>query len=221
MLHGLFVTGTDTNIGKTVVAAALLHRYRDYGTLKYWKPIQTGVEQDDDTATVKLLGDCLDSEMLAPGIRLRRPLAPYLAAELSGLRISVEEIKECVANEPETVRWIVEGAGGVLVPLNDKEFMVNLMIELGMPTLVVTRSALGTINHTLMTLEALRSRTLNVAGVVIVGDPNAGNRDAIEKWGAVEVVAEIPRFANLTMKTLSTWVAANFDTQGHLASYFR
>src|SRR6185436_19979821 len=171
MLRGLFVTGTDTGVGKTAVAAALMHRYRELGTLKYWKPIQTGAEADDDTATVQNLG-CLKSEVFAPGIRLHRPIAPYLAAELSGVRISIPDLIACIAEEPETVRWLAEGAGGVLVPINDAEFMIDLMIHLGLPVFVVARSSLGTINHTLMTLEILRNRTLNVAGVVMVGEPN-------------------------------------------------
>jgi malonyl-CoA O-methyltransferase len=219
MLNGLFVTGTDTGVGKTAVAAALMHRYREVGTLKYWKPIQTGIENDDDTATVQNLG-CLKSEVFAPGIRLHRPLAPYLAAELSGVRITIPDLESCVADEPGSVRWVAEGAGGVLVPINDSEFMIDLMIYLSMPVLVVARSSLGTINHTLMTLEVLRERTLNVAGVVMVGEPNPGNRGAIQQFGEVEVVGEMPTFPKLTADALARWATMDFDPKGHLASCF-
>jgi malonyl-CoA O-methyltransferase len=220
MLSGLFVTGTDTGVGKTAVAAAIMHRYREFGTLRYWKPIQTGIEQDDDTSTVQSLG-CAESEVFPPGIRLHRPMAPYLSAELSGTRISIPDLGACVADEPENARWVAEGAGGTLVPINDTEFMVDLMTHLGMPVLVVTRTSLGTINHTLMTLAVLRSRTLNVAGVVMVGEPHPNNREAIEKWGDVPVVAEMPVFAQLNARTLSAWATLDFDQKGLLASFFR
>jgi dethiobiotin synthase len=220
MLRGLFVTGTDTGVGKTAVAAAILHRYREFGTLRYWKPIQTGIEQDDDTASVQALG-CPASELCAPGIRLHRPLAPYLSAELSGMRILLQDLDASIADEPETTRWVAEGAGGTLVPINDTEFMVDLMTHLGMPVLVVARTSLGTINHTLMTLEVLRSRTLNVAGVVMVGEPDPNNREAIERWGDVPVVAEMPPFPQLNAATLSGWATLDFDPKGLLAGLFR
>ena len=219
MLRGLFVTGTDTNVGKTAVAAALILRYRELGTLKYWKPIQTGIEQDDDTATVQRLG-CHESEVFAPGIRLHRPLAPYLAAELKGTRITIPDLQACVGEEPESVRWVAEGAGGSLVPINDFEFMTDLMIHLGMPVLIVARTSLGTINHTLMTLEVLRSRTLNVAGVVLVGEANPNNRDAIERFGQVQVLGEMPVFPKLTAEALAGWATLDFDPKGHLGSCF-
>lgn len=219
MLRGLFVTGTDTNVGKTAVAAALMLRYRELGTLKYWKPIQTGIEEDDDTATVQSLG-CLESEVFTPGIRLHRPLAPYLAAELNGTRITIPDLMACVAEEQESARWVAEGAGGALVPINDFELMADLMIQLGMPVLVVTRTSLGTINHTLMTLEVLRNRALNVAGVVMVGEPNPGNRDAIQQYGQVEVVGEMPLFPKLTPDALAGWATLDFDPKGNLASCF-
>lgn len=219
MLRGLFVTGTDTNVGKTAVAAALIHRYRESGTLKYWKPIQTGIEADDDTATVQNLG-CLASEVFTPGIRLHRPIAPYLAAELSGTRISLPDLMACVAEQSESARWVVEGAGGPLVPINDREFMTDLMVQLEMPVLLVTRTTLGTINHTLMALEVLRSRTLNVAGVVMVGESNPSNREALERFGGVEIVGEMPIFPSLTADALAGWATMDFDPKGHLASCF-
>jgi len=220
MLRGLFITGTDTGIGKTAVAAALMHRYREFGTLKYWKPIQTGIEQGDDTAAVRAFG-CPEIELFPPGIVLPRPLAPHLSAQLSGTRIAISDLEACIAEEPESARWVAEGAGGALVPINDSEFMIDVMTHLGMPVLVVARSSLGTINHTLMTLEVLRSRTLNVAGVVLVGELNPVNREAIEQFGDVEVVGEMPWFPKLTAGALTLWATMDFDPKGHLASCFK
>jgi len=221
MLRGLFITGTDTDVGKTTVAAALLHRYRELHVLKYWKPIQTGIEIDDDTETVSELGDCFEEEVHRAGIRLQRPVAPYLAAELSGTRVTIADVMTRVENEPESICWVVEGAGGILVPINDSESMIDLIVTLGMPVLIAARSSLGTINHTLLTIESLRYRKLDIAGVVMVGRKNAANRDAIEKFASMNVVEEMPHFAPLTAEALGAWATSEFDTQGRLAKYFK
>jgi dethiobiotin synthetase len=220
-MHGLFITGTDTGVGKTVVAAALMHRLRDYGPLCYWKPIQTGIEVDDDTATVKLLGTCREAEVLDSGIRLPRPLSPHLAAQLAGEEIDVELLAQTVETRAGVSHWIVEGAGGALVPINDRYLMIDFMARLKLGVLVVARSTLGTINHTLMTLEALRRRTLPVAGVVMVGDPNPANRESIEQFGNIAVVAEMPIFQTLTDVEIATWARAGMDPGGILQEFLQ
>jgi len=221
MFRGLFITGTDTDVGKTTVAAALMHRYRGLQTLKYWKPVQTGIESSDDTNTVEKLGECRKAELHAAGVRLSRPLAPYLAAELNGTRVTIEDLLAMVKSEPDSVRWIAEGAGGVLVPINESESMTDLMSAMGMPVLIVARSSLGTINHTLLTMEALRSRNLDLAGVVMVGDKNAENRKAIEKFGSIAVIDEMPHFTVLTPEILGRWATSEFDVKGRLACYLK
>ena len=169
MARGLFVTGTDTGVGKTVVAAALLHRYRGGRLLRYWKPIQTGIECDDDTAEVARIAGCDEREIFADGVRLPRRVSPHVAARLSGCTIDVISLLEAFRREDREARWIIEGAGGVLVPINDSETMADLMTQLGLPVVVVARTALGTINQTLLTIEALRRRAIEVLGVVMVG----------------------------------------------------
>lgn len=221
MLRGLFVTGTDTAVGKTVVAAALMHRYRGFGSLRYWKPIQTGIEQDDDTRVVLQLADCIESELHTVGVRLPRPVAPYLAAELSGTRITLLDVLQCVAGEPEDTRWVVEGAGGVLVPINESQGIIDLIATLELPVLIAARSTLGTINHTLLTIETLRRRNLEVAGVVLVGNRNPSNREAIEQFGSVTVIGEMPHFVVLTPDSLGQWATTEFDSNGVLARYFQ
>jgi len=217
MLRGLFVTGTDTGIGKTVACAALLHRYRNIAHLRYWKPVQTGIEQDDDTAEVQRLTEC----DVARGIRLRHPVSPHLAAQLARTRITVEMLHSGLPASAGELRWIVEGAGGVLVPLNEQELMIDLMRALGLPVVVAARSGLGTINHTLLTLEALRARSLCVAGVVMCGASNPDNRKAIEEYGGCRVLGEMPRFAPLTRSALHTWAHTELDPEGHLAGFLR
>ena len=211
MLHGLFVTGTDTGVGKTVVAAALLHRYRAEGSVRYWKPIQTGIEQDDDTAEAGRLGGCQPDELLEAGVRLARPLSPHLAARLSGSTITLRPLVDSIRAEGASAFWIVEGAGGVLVPINESETMIDLMIQLELQIVVAAGASLGTINHTLLTLEALRRRDLRVAGVVMVGERNPDNRAAIERYGNVAVLGEMPLFDPLTADRLRHWAATELD----------
>ena len=221
MLRGLFVTGTDTGVGKTATAAALFLRYRDRLPLRYWKPIQTGIEHDDDTAEVARLAACRPDEILSSGVRLERPVSPHLAARLSGTTIDLVSLAACVRAEPDSSRWIVEGAGGVLVPINERETMADVILGLHIPVLVVARSTVGTINHTLLTIEALRRRMMRVAGVIMVGTPDDENRAAIEKYGAAEVIAQMPGFDPLTPDTLATWAATEFDRNGVLFGCLR
>lgn len=202
MLRGLFVTGTDTGVGKTVVSAALLHRFRAVPRLRYWKPVQTGIEIDDDTAEVLRLSATPADRVLTDGVRLPRPLSPHLSARLAGSPISVAGLLDVASRQSGEDRWIVEGAGGVLVPLNEGELMIDLMTVLGLPVVVVARSGLGTINHTLLTVEALRARALFVAGVVMVGPANPDNRIAIETHGRVTVVGELSTLDPLTPASL-------------------
>lgn len=221
MLRGLFVTGTDTSVGKTVVAAALLHRYRGHVPVRYWKPIQTGIEQEDDTADVRRLTACDPKEVLSSGVRLPRPLSPHLAAALAGHTITLQPLIDSIHAQPGTPCWIVEGAGGVLVPINESELMTDLMVRLGLPVLVVARTSLGTINHTLLTLEALRQRSLRVAGVVMVGPGEPDNRRAVERYGRIGVLAEMPRFEPLTGERLAAWAATELDPQSRLLEFLR
>ena len=221
MLRGLFVTGTDTSAGKTVMCAAVLHRYRQAARIGYWKPIQTGIEHDDDTAEVRRLAACSDEELLTEGIRLRRPVSPHLAAHWSGVTIRLDELTAVIRARAELRSWIVEGAGGALVPINGTELMTDLMRALALPVLVVARSALGTINHTLMTIEALRARSLCVAGVAMVGEKNSDNRQAIEHYGKVFVLGELPPLKPLDAPALAQWAASELDPEGRLLEFLR
>jgi dethiobiotin synthetase len=219
-MRGLFVTGTGTNIGKTITSAALLCRYRATGPLRYWKPVQTGIPEDDDTATVRDLASCADEEICGSGVRLPRPLSPHLSARLSGVKIAIPEVMKLARPLDADRRSIVEGAGGVLVPLNASEFMADLIVALALPALVVASSQLGTINHTLLTLEALRKRSIPVAGVILVGELNPENRRDIETFGDVPVVGEMPPFDPLTPAALSHWSTRELDCGGQLERFF-
>jgi dethiobiotin synthetase/malonyl-CoA O-methyltransferase len=181
-LKGVFVTGTDTGIGKTMVSAWLV---RSWGA-DYWKPVQSGIA---DGADADVIGRAApDATIHASAYTLTEPLSPHEAARRDGVTIDLGDF-----HLPRTDRpLVVEGAGGLLVPLNDRFLMADLMSRLGLPVVLVARSGLGTINHTLLTVEALRSRAIPLAGVVLSGPLNPANRRAIEQFGAVSVVGELP-----------------------------
>ena len=216
MLRGLFVTGTDTGVGKTVTSAALLCRYRRVATLRYWKPVQTGIEQDDDTAEVRRLAGLADEEIMTEGVRLPRPVSPHLAARWAGQEIRIDTLVRLIQARHDSERWIVEGAGGALVPLNDTGLMTDLMRALALPVVVAARSSLGTINHTLLTVEALRARALPVAGVVMIGEKNPENRAAIEHYGRVPVLGEMPFWKPVDPRRLAAWAVEELDPRNRL-----
>jgi malonyl-CoA O-methyltransferase len=183
--RGVFVTGTDTGIGKTLVSSVLVRAWQ----ADYWKPLQTGVaEEPGDTETVTALAGLSAERLHAPHAVLQAPLSPWAAGLEEGVAIDMAAIELPKTAAP----LVVEGAGGLLVPINDTAHMIDLAAQLGLPVVLVARSTLGTINHTLLSLEALRTRGLPVAGVIMSGPLSAGNRRAIEQFGKVRVLAEIP-----------------------------
>lgn len=187
----VFVTGTDTDAGKTVACAWLcLHSGADY-----WKPIQSGHPPDRDAETViRLSGARAHPERFL----LRAPLSPHHAAAREDLRISLDDFRL-----PETSRpLVIEGAGGVLAPVNESATMLDLMARLAAPVIVAARSGLGTINHTCLTLAALNGRGLPVLGVILCGPANPENRAAIEHFGHTRVLAEIPPLDPLNREAL-------------------
>lgn len=192
----LFVTGTDTDVGKTVVSALLLAGRGGY----YWKPVQSGADQGTDTQAVRAMSGLPSHRFLAEACTLRAPLSPHEAAAREGARIDLADIR--MPDFPEGEPLVVEGAGGVMVPLGDGLFMLDLMRALALPVLVVARSGLGTINHTLLTVAALRRSGLEVAGVVLNGPRNPANRAAIEEYGSVRVAAEVAPLPDLAPRTL-------------------
>ena len=222
MLRGLFVTGTDTGVGKTVVSAALLHRYGGGpAPPRYWKPIQTGTRLDDDTAEVRRLTAGVGVEVVDEGIRLPEPVSPHLAAALAGTEIDLAPLVARRSGGAASGAWIVEGAGGVLVPINRSSLMVDLIGRLGLAALVVARSSLGTINHTLLTLACLRDRSVPVAGVVLVGEPDRHNRAAIEDYGRVAVLGEMPRFERVSAAVLAGWAPGGLDPRARLGEWLQ
>ena len=193
-MNGFFVTGTDTDVGKTVVSAWLLAHL----DACYWKPVQAGAEPETDFATVRRLAEVSADRILPEAYLLSEPIAPHEAAQRTGIAIDMAKLVPPPCDRP----LVVEGAGGLMVPLTDEAYVVDLATELHLPLILVARSTIGTINHTLLSLEAIRRRGLPLAGVVINGPETPHNRAAIERYGQVEVIAEIPWLETVNLSTL-------------------
>jgi dethiobiotin synthase len=202
-----FITGTDTGVGKTVASALLCAALDAY----YWKPIQTGTRKGSDTKTVLRLAGIPREHAFAEAYTFAPPVSPHLAARLAGVRIDLRRIQ--LPRDTNRHSLIVEGAGGVLVPVNGTQLMIDLMKQLALPVLLVARTSLGTINHTLLSLAALRAARLDVLGVIMAGKENRENRKAIEKYGGVRVAGWIPHLRKIDRAALVRVYERRFDAK--------
>lgn len=196
------VTGTDTGIGKTVFSAALAQATR----APYWKPIQSGLEEASDSEVVaRLAGVSIRTE----AYRLVTPASPHVAAEIDGINIDVETLT------PPPGDLIVEGAGGALVPVTRTTLYADLFAKWQIPVIVCARTSLGTINHSLLTIEALKSRGVPIHGLAFLGDAAEDSEATIAEISGVRRLGRLPIIAPLNGETLAHAFAANF----HLADF--
>jgi dethiobiotin synthetase len=206
MIEALFVTGTDTNVGKTVLSALLVAAMNGI----YWKPIQTGSREGTDRQQVMRWAGIPESRTVAECYCFEPPVSPHLAAASAGMSIELGHIRLPDVASPQL---IIEGAGGVMVPINDTETMRDLIVHLGAPVVIAARTALGTINHTLLTVQALRAAGVRIKGVVMIGDENGENERAIERYGAVPIAGRIPLLSCICYKNLMQVYEKDFDRE--------
>lgn len=199
----IIVTGTDTGIGKTVFAAALT------GALKahYWKPVQAGIEDEGtDAERVAHLSGVARSHVLDEAYRLATPCSPHLAAEIDGIEIDPARL----AFPPIDGPLVVEGAGGVLVPISRTQTYADQFARWAAPVVLVARTQLGTINHTLLSIEALRARNVPILGVAFVGDAVEDSEATICAMSGARRLGRLPRLDPLTPDTLAAAFAGGF-----------
>lgn len=187
----IFITGTDTDVGKTFISALLCSKWK----ANYWKPIQTGLETDQgDTSTVlDLVGR--DLNYSSPALQYQKPLSPWRACVLENKPI-IDISKITIPDGLDKSTLIIEGAGGVFVPITDKLITTDLIRHFDIPVIVVAKSELGTLNHTLLTVEHLKNNNVKILGVILNGDINNDNAEALKKYG-VNIIAQIPRATSI------------------------
>ena len=195
-MNGFIVTGTDTDIGKTVFAAGLAGALGAH----YWKPVQAGVDPEGDKERVAALSGLPPSHILPEAYRLTTPASPHLAARIDGIEITAERLALPKVDGP----LVVEGAGGLMVPVSESLLMIDLFALWGLPVILCARTGLGTINHSLLSIEALRTRAIPIAGIAFIGDAHAENERIIPSLGKVRSLGRLPYIDPLDAGTLKT-----------------
>ena len=203
MSRAYFVTGTDTGIGKTIFSAALT----DALSGNYWKPVQSGLYGETDSEAVALLGRVPPERILPEVYRLMTTASPHLSARIDGVTILPERLSPPAMNRP----LVIEGAGGLLVPLTDRVVFADVFARWQIPVILCARTGLGTINHTLLSLEALRRRAIPLLGVAFIGDEQADSEAIIAELGKVRRLGRLPRLDPLTPDRLRQAFRENFD----------
>lgn len=197
------VTGTDTDVGKTVFAAALAGALRAH----YWKPVQAGLDPQSDAESVAALSGLPASHILPEAYRLATPCSPHRAAEIDGVTIALDRLALPEVSGP----LVVEGAGGVLVPLTADLLFADVFAHWGAPVVLVARTGLGTINHSLLSIEALRQRGVPIHGVAFIGAPEPDSEATIARIGQVRRLGRLPRIDRLDAATLAAAFATHFE----------
>jgi dethiobiotin synthetase len=203
MSAGFIVTGTDTGIGKTVFSAALVRALDGY----YWKPIQAGLEGETDSDAVRRLSKLPRERILPEAYRLRLPASPHLAAAREGIAIEARYLTPPVCAGP----LVIEGAGGLLVPLSDELLQIDQFACWGLPVILCARTTLGTINHTLLSLEALAARRMRVHGIAFIGDAAEEVENTIVAFGRARRLGRLPHIEHLDQSRLAAAFRAGFD----------
>ncbi len=203
MSAGFIVTGTDTGIGKTVFSAALAGALGGY----YWKPIQAGLDGQTDSETVRRLSGLAPERILPEAYRLKLPASPHMAAARESIEIRPERMPLPWGARP----IVIEGAGGLLVPLSAKLLQVEQFTSWGLPIILCAPTKLGTINHTLLSLEALAKRRMHVRGIAFIGDAAEEVENAIVAFGGARRLGRLPFVEPLEQRRLARAFRADFD----------
>ncbi len=198
-----FVTGTDTNVGKTIISSWIALHLNAY----YWKPISSSAQNESpDYKIVQNLAQLDDQRIVPCAHSFKTPVSPHLAAAIEDQYIDFDDFVL-----PNLDPLVIEGAGGVMVPINNDYKIIDIMQKFNIPSIIVARSSLGTINHTCLTIESLKARNIPILGVIMNGEKNYENRQAIEKYGNVKILAEFNILQNVTYESLKKIPLFNID----------
>ncbi|SON54048.1 ATP-dependent dethiobiotin synthetase BioD 1 [Hartmannibacter diazotrophicus] len=202
MTKPIVVTGTDTGIGKTVFSSGLAGMLDGH----YWKPVQSGLDEETDSEVVARLSGLPEGRVLPEAYRLKNPLSPHRSAELDGVTIEVDGLVPPVVPGP----LVIESAGGLMVPLDRQTRFIDVFERWQLPVILCARTVLGTINHTLLSIEALRARSIPLIGIAFIGDEMADSQRTIADFGGVAELGRLPHLDPLNATTLRD-AMAGFD----------
>lgn len=182
---GYFITAIGTDCGKTLVSAIFCKAFG----FDYWKPIQAGLESKDRDVVADLVPEI---KIHQSKFELKHPMSPHAAADLENVKMSVLDFEL-----PTTKPLIVEGAGGVMVPINQNEVMLDLIKKLNLKVILVSNFYLGSINHTLLTIDILKNHHIEIAGIVFNGETNTASLDFISRYSALPILLEVPKLVQI------------------------
>jgi dethiobiotin synthetase len=206
MSFKIIVTGTDTGIGKTVFSAALAGALGGY----YWKPVQAGLEDETDSDAVRRLSGLPAGRVLPEAYRLNLPASPHVSAARDGVVIRAKRLSPPACEGP----LVIEGAGGLFVPLSLDLLQIDVFASWGLPVILCARTELGAINHTLLSLEAMRRCNMLVLGVAFIGPAAEETESAIVKFSGARRLGRLPFIDPLNAKTLAHAFRENFALSG-------
>lgn len=190
----LFVAGTGTGVGKTLTSTAVMQKYGVSHDLFYWKPVQTGSPPENDTEKVKQGSGLPSSRFHNPFLSLPQPVSPHRAIEINGVPFSYEALIRQAREMVRVENLLIEGAGGMMVPLDRVHTWMDFVRDLELPVVISTTTGLGTINHTLLTIHALRSHKIEIAGIVFTGDLDEFAKDNIR---TILDMSDVPGCGNI------------------------
>ena len=208
--HGFIICGTDTDVGKTIVSSLFVQGLK----ATYWKPIQSGTEGGTDTSRVCKTLDLTNNRYIPEIYKFKAPVSPHWAAEKENQTIDTRLLKL-----PLTKNFlIIETAGGLMVPLTRNWLQIDQLKEWNLPIILVARSGLGTLNHTLLSIEAIRNRNLKLIGIVLNGALHKDNPKTLKEFGGVEIIAELPHLKKINSQTLTEqWEKQRIDIKLQLS----
>jgi dethiobiotin synthetase len=195
MNHTYFITGIGTGIGKTIVSAIITEKLQ----ADYWKPIQSGDLDQSDSMKIQSLISNNKTVIHPEAFKLTQPLSPHLSAKLDDIVLSIQKLET-----PSTTNaLIIEGAGGLMVPLNNQELMIDYIESLEVEVILVSQNYLGSINHTLLSIAALQSKGIAVKGIIFNGNPNEESQRYIEQYSHIKILGYVPELQTITKESVS------------------
>ena len=198
------ICGTDTDVGKTLISSFFVRGLKSF----YWKPIQSGIETETDSQSILRLSGIKKEKILKEAYIFEKPVSPHWAAEIDGKKIDIN-----LLNLPKIDGSIViETAGGLMVPITRNFLQIDQIRKWNLPVIIVCRSSLGTLNHTLLTIEALKKRNIKILGLIINGEKHLDNPKTLREFSKLPIIAEFQRLSNIDKNNLDRlWQELNIE----------
>ena len=198
------ICGTDTDVGKTLISSFFVRGLQSF----YWKPIQSGIETETDSQSILRLSGIKKEKILKEAYIFEKPVSPHWAAEIDGKKIDINLLDLPSIDDS----LVIETAGGLMVPITRNFLQIDQIKKWNLPVIIVCRSSLGTLNHTLLTIEALKKRNIKILGLIINGEKHFDNPKTLREFSKLPIIAEFPRLNNIDKNNLDRlWKELNIE----------